>query len=205
MGVREYVRGLAGQLRLPFGRTLCLARLGNLAGGAESCVEGVVGAGRCACATRRPRQASAELGLEARAGEKAKKTECLEEEVDLAALDNALDWLTLFVPAPNADPPEPIAGGDAAQPGSSSGAAEPPYPAQAHMRRAFDDERMVGNQKAETKRQKRARRAQLRDAAFRIFTTDVSQAGSLRCQLDIKPWISGSLQFRSVSRFLFCM
>ena len=163
-------------------------------------MEGVVGAGRCACATRRPRQASADLGLEARAGEKAKKTECLEEEVDLAQLDNVLDWLTLFAPAdPDAEPPEPIAGGDdAGQPSSSSSAPPPsPYPGQQYMQHAFHQECMVGEQKPETKRQKRARRAQLRDSGFRLFTTDVIQARSLRCKFEIERWIYESLQFRS--------
>ena len=130
------------------------------------------------------------------AKKKEKKTECLENDVDLAALDKVLDWKTYFEPDPDADLPEPIAGEDAAQPSSSSGAWEPPPRTQDQMRRAFGQERMVGNMKAETKRQKRARRGQLLESSFRIFTTDVLQADSLRCQFDIKPWISGSLQFR---------
>ena len=95
-------------------------------------------------------------------------------------MDNVLDWLTLFLPDEEAKPPEPIAGGPAGYPSSSSSstAAPPPYFPQDYFSRNFDDERMVGTQPAETKRQKRARRAQLRDAGFRVFTADVTQAGS---------------------------
>ena len=144
-------------------------------------------------------------GWKDKGSKKGKNTECLEGDIDLAALDTVLDWKTYFEPDPDADLPEPIAGEDAAQPSSSSGAREPPPPTQDQLRRAFDQERMVGNMKAETKRQKRARRVQLLESGYRIFTTDVLQADSLRCQLDIKPRISGSLQFRSVGQFLFCM
>ena len=61
----------------------------------------------------------------------------------------------------------------------------------------------MGDMKAVTKRQKRKRRAQLRDSGFRIFTTDVSQVDCLRGQLEIMHWILVPLQFRSVGDFLF--
>ena len=119
---------------------------------------------------------------------KEQKCECLEEEVDLAALDTVLDWKTYFQPDPNADPIEPIAGGEAAQPGSSSTVKqEPRPPTQAELRTRFDQQRMVGPQQAMTKRQKRARRTQLLESGYRIFTTEIMQADSLSCHLDISP------------------
>ena len=138
---------------------------------------------------------------------KGKNTECLEGNIDLAALDTVLDWKTYFAPDPDADWPEPIAGQEGAQPSSASSAwlgQEPPAPTQEQMRRAFAQERMVGKQVAETKRARRARRMQLLESGYRIFTTDVCEADSFWCQLDIKPWISGSCSFCRSASSVFC-
>ena len=146
-------------------------------------------------------------GWKDKGSKKGQKTECLEGNIDLAALDTVLDWKTYFAPDPNADWPEPIAGQEAGQPSSASSAClgqEPPAPTQEQMRRAFAQERMVGLQVAETKRARRARRMQLLESGYRIFTTDVCEADSFRCQLDIQPWIRESSSFcRSVSS-VFC-
>ena len=126
------------------------------------------------------------------AGQKGVKTDCL-EEVDLATLDCELDWKTYFEPDPATEvPPEPIAGGHAA--GASSSAAAEAAPrtwTQEEMRRAFHQQRMVGEAEATSKRQRRIRRSQLLESGHRIFTTDVVQADSFRFQLDTNPW--GSL------------
>ena len=145
-------------------------------------------------------------GWKDKGSKKGKKTECLEGNIDLAALDTVLDWKTYFAPDPNADWPEPIAGQEAGQPSSASSAGagqEPPAPTQEQMRRAFAQGRMVGTQVAETKRARRARRMQLVESGYRIFTTDLLEADSFRCQLDIQPWIRESSSFcRSVSSVL---
>ena len=122
------------------------------------------------------------------AKKKMTRTECLEEEVDLAALDFLLDWKTYLQSESSDDPPEPIAGGEAAQPGSSStGSQKPPPPTRQELRRRFDQLRMVGAQEATTMRQKRARRTQLVESGYRVFTTDLLQADSHRCHVDISP------------------
>ena len=44
------------------------------------------------------------------------------------------------------------------------------------MEHAFDVERMVGDEEATTKRQKRQKRRYIGDSAFRLFTSDIYQA-----------------------------
>ena len=140
-------------------------------------------------------------------GSKKGNTEDLTGDIDLAALESSFDWKTYYEPDPDAPPwPEPIAGQGGS---SSSGAASsawlgPEPPSQDRMRQAFAQERMVGKQQAVTRRQKRARRQQLRDSGYRIFTSDLQGADSFRCQLVIKPCISGSCCFCQSARFLFC-
>ena len=123
-------------------------------------------------------------GWKKKPGQKKVDTDSL-EEVDLAALDWVLDWKTFFEPAPGTDvPPEPIAGGTSAAASSTSGGAEARRLRQEVLRRLFDQGRMVGEEETLSKRQKRARRGQLLESGYRIFTTDVEQADSFRCQLD---------------------
>ena len=91
-------------------------------------------------------------------------------------------------PEPIDDPPEPIAGGEAAQPGSSStGPQGAPPPTRQELRRRFDQLRMAGAQEATTMRQKRAGRTRLLESGYRVFTTDLLQADSHRCHVDISP------------------
>ena len=104
------------------------------------------------------------------------------EEVDLAAVEWVLDWKTLHQKQPGVElSSEPIAGesGGAA---SSSSSAPKAAPTQAQLQHSFDQRRTVGEEVALTKRQKRARRAQLLDSGHRVFTEDVCQADSFLCQ-----------------------
>ena len=117
------------------------------------------------------------------------ETECLEEDVDLAALDHVLDWKTYFEPDPQAELPEPIAGSAAAG-GSSASSAWDSSVSQDTLQRSFHQMRMTGPEKTLSKRQKRARRTQLLESGYRIFVTDVVQADSFRCQLVTQPWAS---------------
>ena len=128
------------------------------------------------------------LGWRHEKGQKGVRTECL-EEVDLAERGEELDWKTYFEPDPGAeDPPEPIAGGQGAASSSAAPQATPRTWTQEEMRRAFHQQRMVGGQETETKRQRRARRTQLLESGHRIFTTDPCEAGSGRFQLDTNAW-----------------